>query len=165
MVTLLCESDWGVGPAFLCCFSLTLRRCNGGSPVHGAMLFISETAPATFSSRRRSGGVHSTLERAVMGPLGRTVSELRRAQSKDAPDGHKLELCREKNVFLAFLKGHEVLFLWLKATRKKGVIITGRKGGGRSCLCTVCPYTLQKSAISTIYQATLKIQAVSSCLS
>lgn len=116
-----------------------------------AMLFISETPPDTFSSRRRSGGVHGTLERTVRGPLAWTVSELSRAQSKDVPDGHKLELCRENNVFLAFLKGHVVLFFfgWKQHDRKE------RKGGGRSRLCTVCPYTLQKSAILTIYRATL----------
>lgn len=122
MAALLCESDWGIGLTFVCCFSLTLRRCNGGSPVHGAMLFISETPPDTFSSRRRSGGVHGTLERAVRGPLAWTVSELSRAQSKDVPDGRKPELCRENNVFLAFLKGHVVVFFfffWLKTTWQK----------------------------------------------
>ena len=82
------------------------------------------------------------------------AATLSKPQSKDVPDACKLERRRENNVVLAFLKGHVVLF-WLKTTLKKGVMIKERKGGGRSLLCTVCPYPLQKSAVLTVYWATL----------
>lgn len=111
---LLCASDWGIGPAFSCCSSLTLRRCSGGSQAAGAMLFISEIPTAPFSSQRRSGGVRGIPESAARGALARPVSEPLRwagARSKEVRDVRKLEQRRENNVFLAFLKGHVVLFL------------------------------------------------------
>lgn len=110
---LLCESDGGIGLAFACCSSLTLRRSSSGSQTDGAALFISETPTATFSSQRRSGGVPGTPRSAVRGILARLVSDttLSRAWSKDVPNVGKLEGHRENNVFLTFLKGHMVLFL------------------------------------------------------
>lgn len=40
------------------------------------MLFISETPTATFSSRRRSGGVHGTPKSAVRGILAWLISDV-----------------------------------------------------------------------------------------
>lgn len=70
-----CESDRSIGLAFACCSSLTLRRSSSGSQTDGAMLFISETPTDTFSSQRRSGGVHGTPKSALRGIWARLITD------------------------------------------------------------------------------------------
>lgn len=150
---LLCESDRGMGRAFACCFSLTLRRYNGGRQTDGAMLFISETPTATFSHRRRSGGVRGIPKRAARGTLARPVSEALRW----AGLGVRMYLMSAKwsgtgkIMFCWHFSKVMWCFFWLKTALKEGVMIKERKGGRRSLLCTVRPYPLQKSVASTVY--------------
>lgn len=152
---LLCESDRGIGLAFACCSSLTPRRSSSGSQTDGAALFISETPTATFSSQRRSGGCVAPQEcnERHFSTTCLRYTALSWASNQDAPNVHKLEWHRENNVFLTFLRGHTVLFL--AENIRKRVMIKKRKGAGRSLLWPACSHPSQKSAVLTVYQATL----------